>query len=252
MHELYTVLAEYYDTIYKSRAERVKEEIDFVEEIFRGGREERGKARSRPSLRDWNPNARTCREGGLRNPRSRPARGDVEGCEAEGRGSGFERQVHPGGQRLDISFEEEFDAVTMFFSSIMYFDDSAIRELFNSVRRTLRPGGGVFIADFPCWFYGGNDGPIVWDERRGGDERLVITDWREVEPAVQKLRFKRLVQIIMPNGETKAFFVDDELNIYTPREMRLLAEQYFSEVKIYGNLRRDIAPPATGGTGWWP
>lgn len=35
MHELYTVLAEYYDTIYKSRAERVKEEIDFVEEIFR-------------------------------------------------------------------------------------------------------------------------------------------------------------------------------------------------------------------------
>lgn len=92
------------------------------------------------------------------------------------------------GNALDISFEEEFDAVTMFFSSIMYFDDSAIRELFNSVRRTLRPGG-VFIADFPCWFYGGNDGPIVWDERRG-DERLVITDWREVEPAVQKLRFK--------------------------------------------------------------
>ncbi len=144
------------------------------------------------------------------------------------------------GNALDISFDEEFDAVTMFFSSIMYFDDSAIQELFNSVRQALKPGG-IFIADFPCWFYGGNDGPIVWDERRG-DERLVITDWREVEPAFQKLRFKRLVQIIRPNGETKAFFVDDELNIYTPREMRLLATRHFHEVKIYGNLRRSLAP----------
>lgn len=144
------------------------------------------------------------------------------------------------GNALDMSFEEEFDAVTMFFSSIMYFDDSAIRELFNSVKRALRLGG-VFIADFPCWFYGGNDGPIVWDERRGY-ERLVITDWREVEPAFQKLHFKRLVQIIRPNGETKAFFVDDELNIYTPREMRLMAEKYFKDVRIYGNLRRSLAP----------
>lgn len=35
MHELYTILAEYYDAIYQRRVERVKEEIDFVEEIFR-------------------------------------------------------------------------------------------------------------------------------------------------------------------------------------------------------------------------
>lgn len=35
MHELYTVLAEYYDAIYRKRAERVKKEIDFVEEIFK-------------------------------------------------------------------------------------------------------------------------------------------------------------------------------------------------------------------------
>lgn len=35
MHELYTVLAEYYDAIYRRRAERVGKEIDFVEELFR-------------------------------------------------------------------------------------------------------------------------------------------------------------------------------------------------------------------------
>ena len=35
MHELYTVLAEYYDAIYRRRAERVRDEINFVEEIFK-------------------------------------------------------------------------------------------------------------------------------------------------------------------------------------------------------------------------
>jgi len=34
MHELYTVLAEYYDAIYRRRAERVSREIDFVEKLF--------------------------------------------------------------------------------------------------------------------------------------------------------------------------------------------------------------------------
>lgn len=50
------------------------------------------------------------------------------------------------------------------------------------------------------------------------------------------------MQIIKPNGETKAFFVNDELNIYTPREMKLLAREHFSEVRIYGNLKRELAP----------
>ncbi len=35
MYELYTVLAKYYDAIYRRRVERVGEEVDFVEEIFK-------------------------------------------------------------------------------------------------------------------------------------------------------------------------------------------------------------------------
>ncbi len=144
------------------------------------------------------------------------------------------------GDALEIGFEEEFDAVSMFFSSIIYFDDPTLQQLFNSVKRALRPGG-VFIADFPCCYCTGKDDPIVWDERKG-DERLVITDWREVEPATEKLHFKRLVQIIKPDGSVRAFMVDDELNIYTPREMRLLAERCFREVRIYGNMKRRLDP----------
>ena len=231
MHELYTVLAEYYDAIYRRRAERVGEEMDFVEEIFRKDAEREVKRILDLACGTGIPTLELARRGyGVVGLDLHGEMLAVARKKAEGEGLKVEFVQ---GNALEIDFEEEFDAVTMFFSSIMYFDDSAIQELFNSVKRAPKPGG-VFIADFPCWFYGGSS-LAVWDERRG-DERLVITDWREVEPATQKLHFKRLVQIIRPDGSVKAFVVDDELNIYTPREMRLLAERHFRKVKIYGNL----------------
>jgi len=41
MKEFYTVLAEYHDAIYRPRAEKIKGEIDFIEELFQNeaGRE---------------------------------------------------------------------------------------------------------------------------------------------------------------------------------------------------------------------
>lgn len=231
MHELYTVLAEYYDAIYRRRVERVSREIDFVEELFQKEAEREVKKVLDLACGTGIPTLELARRGyqviGLDLHEEMLA---VARRKAGAAGLNIEFIQ---GNALEIGFEEEFDAVTMFFSSIMYFDDSTIQELFNSVKRAIRPGG-VFIADFPCWFYGGSDGPIVWDERKG-DERLVITDWRKVEPAFQKLHFKRLVQILKPDGSVKAFMVDDELNIYTPREMRLLAEKHFRKVKIYGD-----------------
>ncbi|WP_048148035.1 class I SAM-dependent methyltransferase [Palaeococcus ferrophilus] len=238
MHELYTALAEYYDAIYRGRAERVKEEIDFVEEIFR---EDAGRRVSRVldlACGTGIPTLELAERGydvvglDLHGEMLRIAR-----RKAEGRGLSVEFLQ---GDALSINFEDEFDAVTMFFSSITYFDESAIKQLFNSVKRALRPGG-VFIADFPAWHYSGRANPTVWDERKG-EEGIVITDWRELEPAFQKLRFKRLVQIIRPDGSVRAFMVDDELNVYTPREMRLMAGSCFDDVRVYGNLKRDMGP----------
>ncbi|NJE06567.1 class I SAM-dependent methyltransferase [Thermococcus sp. M36] len=238
MHELYTLLAEYYDAIYRRRTERVGAEIDFVEETFREDAERSVRRVLDLACGTGIPTLELARRGyevvGLDLHEEMLA---VARRKAKKEGLNVEFIQ---GDAIEITFEEEFDAVTMFFSSIMYFDDSAIQQLFNSVKRALRPGG-VFIADFPAWHYGGRDGPIVWDEMKG-DERLVITDWREVEPAFQKLHFKRLVQIIKPDGNVKAVFVDDELNIYTPREIRLLAGEYFPKVRIYGNLRRELRP----------
>ncbi|ASJ04601.1 class I SAM-dependent methyltransferase [Thermococcus barossii] len=232
MYELYTVLAEYYDAIYRRRAERVGKEIDFVEELFREDAEREVRRILDLACGTGIPTLELAGRGyevvGLDLHEEMLA---VARRKAEREGLSVEF-IH--GNALEIDFEEEFDAVTMFFSSIMYFDDSAIQQLFNSVKRALKPGG-VFIADTPGWNIVGGNEPIVWDERKG-DERLIITDWREVEPAFQKLHFKRLVQIMTPDGSVRAFMVDDELNIYTPRELRLLAEGHFRKVKIYGDL----------------
>ncbi|AEH24494.1 SAM-dependent methyltransferase [Pyrococcus yayanosii CH1] len=223
----------FYRSTTRRRAERVKDEINFVEGLFREDAEREVRRILDLACGTGIPTLELARRGyhvtglDLHEEMLTVARRKAEREELS--------VEFIQGNALEIDFEEEFDAITMFFSSIMYFDDSTIQVLFNSVKWALRPGG-IFIADFPCWYYGGRDGPIVWDERKG-DERLILTDWRVVEPAFQKLHFKRLVQIVKPDGSVRAFMVDDELNIYTPREIRLLAEKHFRKVKIYGNLR---------------
>ncbi|NJE26818.1 class I SAM-dependent methyltransferase [Thermococcus sp. MV5] len=238
MHELYTVLAEYYDVIYRRRAERVRDEINFVEEIFKADAKRDVKKILDLACGTGIPTLELARRGyeviGMDLHEEM-----LEVAKRKAKREGLTIEFIQG-DALEVDFNQEFDAVTMFFSSIMYFDERDIKKLFNSVAKALKPGG-VFVADFPCWFYGGSDGPIVWDEN-ADEEKLVITDWRIVEPGLQKLHFKRLVQILKPNGETKAFFVDDTLNIYTPREMRLLAKEHFDEVKIYGHLKRRLDP----------
>ncbi|USS40092.1 class I SAM-dependent methyltransferase [Thermococcus aggregans] len=238
MHELYTVLAEYYDVIYRKRAERVKDEIDFVEGIFKTDAKRDVKRILDLACGTGIPTLELAKRGyEVVGVDLHEEMLEVAKRKAEKEGLTIEFIQ---GDALEINFEEEFDAVTMFFSSIMYFDEEDIKKLFSSVIKALKPGG-VFVADFPCWFYGGSDGPIVWDENTD-EERLVITDWRTVEPAFQRLHFKRLVQIVKPDGSVRAFMVDDELNIYIPREMRLLADEFFNEVKIYGHLKRRLDP----------
>ncbi|WP_234394368.1 class I SAM-dependent methyltransferase [Thermococcus piezophilus] len=105
------------------------------------------------------------------------------------------------GDAAALDFREEFDAVTMFFSSILYLNEDRINELFNSVIKALRPGG-VFVADW------------------------------------SNLLFYR----------DRAFFTHENLNVYTAREMRLLAEKHFDEVIIYGDFQREL--PANAWRLW--
>jgi SAM-dependent methyltransferase len=235
MFELYTVLAKYYDVIYKAYLEYVPKMINFIEEIFKKDAKREVKRVLDLACGTGGPTLELVKRGysvvglDLHEEMLEVAR---EKAEKQKLSVEFIQ-----GDAKKLNFNEEFDAITMFFSSICYFDEEAIKELFNSVSKALKEGG-VFIADFPYQFTK-SDTPYVWDVKND-NETLIITDWRELENAVQKLHFKRLVQILKPNGEVKAFFVHDILNVYTPREMRLLARDYFSEVKIYGNLKREL------------
>jgi len=129
MHELYTVLAEYYDAIYRWRAER--DEIDFVEELFQKEAERKVKKILDLACGTGIPTLELARRGyevtglDLHEKMLAVARRKAE---REGLNVEFLR-----GDALELDFEEEFDAIMMFLSSIMYFDDSVIQELFNSM-----------------------------------------------------------------------------------------------------------------------
>jgi len=172
MHELYTVLAEYYDVIYRRRAERVRDEMNFVEEIFKADAKRDVKKILDLACGTGIPTLELAKRGyevtGMDLHEEM-----LEVAKRKAKREGLTIKLIQG-DVLEMNFEQKFDAVTMFFSSIMYFDEKDLRKLFNSVVKALKPGG-VFVADFPCWFYGESDGPIVWDESADG-EKLVITD----------------------------------------------------------------------------
>ncbi|NJE84404.1 class I SAM-dependent methyltransferase [Thermococcus sp. CX2] len=241
MGELYTLLAEYYDVIYRRRVEGIAGEIDFVEEIFRNDARVEVKRVLDLACGTGVPTLELARRGyevvglDLQEEMLSVARRKAE---REGLNVEFIQ-----GDAAELGFREEFDAVTMFFSSICYFDEHRIKELFNSVINALKPGG-VFVADWSNVAFMCFRGVDIWEEKNG-DEVVVTTGWKEVENASQMLHLRYLVQIVKSNGKVRAFHVHEVLNIYTAREMRLLAEKYFDEVRIYGDERRELGPNAS-------
>ncbi|AFK22022.1 class I SAM-dependent methyltransferase [Pyrococcus sp. ST04] len=237
MHELYTVLARYYDSIYRRRIEEIRLEIDFLEEIFKNDAEREVRRVLDLACGTGIPSLELARRGyevvgvDLHEEMLKIAR---EKAKSLGLNIRFIRE-----DALKISFSEEFDAVTMLFSSIAYFDEDSLVELLRRVYKALREGG-VFVADFGMWFSVKSNHPVIWSEFHG-EEKLILIDWREVFPGIQKMRFRRVVQIIKPDGTTKSFLVDDELNLYTPREMSLIGKTIFKKVSIYSDYQRKLS-----------
>ncbi len=148
----------------------------------------------------------------------------------------------------ELRFVEEFDAVTMFFSSLPYmttYED--LMRLLRGVYRALRPGD-VLVADEPnplafAYRLGRKEGPTVWDVEHG-DEKLVIIDWRELEDVNAIVHFKRVVMMLKPDGTSRTYSMHDRLRLYTAHELKTAAKEAgFSHVRIYGDFKLSDEEP---------
>ncbi|HDI73859.1 MAG TPA: class I SAM-dependent methyltransferase [Candidatus Korarchaeota archaeon] len=239
---LYTVLAHYYDIIYRDYLERtVPRLIDFVEEVFK--RDARIPVRKILDL--------ACGTGGPTIELAR--RGyEVTGLDLHEEMLSIAREKVKRiglsipfirGDARELGFVEEFDAVTMFFTSISYMtrlDD--LRKLMRGVYNSLK-SGGLFIADSPNPYefvkrLGESPGPQVWDVEAPSGERILITDYKELEDVKGIVHFKRVITVIDDQGNSRTYLMDDPVRLYTSNELRATARDAgFPEVRIYGDLR---------------
>lgn len=222
---LYTALARWYDIIYRDYLERVVPKIiDFVVEVF-----EKVAERDVEDVLDI-----ACGTGGptlLLAKRGYRVTGldlheemlEVARSKALNEGLNIE---FPQGDARNLEFSEEFDAATMFFTSIAYMTEwEDLMSLLRSVHAALRPGG-VFIADTSnpysyCWTKDLNK-PTVWDVKEG-DNTLVMTDWKELAGPDGQVMFRRIVDIVGPDGSVRRFIMSDKLRFYTRKELELAA-----------------------------
>ncbi len=137
-----------------------------------------------------------------------------------------------------IDYREEFDAVTLFFTSINYvLSDDDIQELFKRVYRALKPGG-VFIADTLNILTNANrliEGiPVHW-RIDIDDKNIVVLDTVLMDSISQIINWNRT--IILQDKESVKIIPDKHvLRGYTGNELKLLARNVgFKKIVIYGD-----------------
>jgi len=240
-HVLYTILAKYYDVIYRDYlVSIVPKMIDFVEEIFKRHAKIPIRRILDLACGTGGPTIELAKRGYL-----------VVGVDLYkevldiAREKALKNNVKIEFIQADvrsIDFHEEFDAATMFFSSISYmttFED--LEKLLKNVYNALRKGG-VFVADagnplFLAYYLGRTGSPIVWDVEHG-DEKIVMIDYKELENVTGILYFKRLIMIIKPNGTVRVYHMNDKLRLYTAHEFKTVCYKVgFEEVIIYGDMK---------------
>ncbi|ALL00809.1 Methyltransferase [Pyrodictium delaneyi] len=232
-HLMYTVLAEYYDYIYARYLEQVPSIIDAVEELFR--RHARGAVRRVLDLAcgTGSPTLELARRGysvtgvDLHGEVLKVARrkAEREGLRVE--------LVQADMRELDLP-RRDYDAATVFFSSIQYVGSyGELVGVLERIRAHLRPGGVlVFDAMNPLAVDASRQ--VVWDAPGPRGEHLFMVDYRDVDPFKQVMRFKRLIMVLDGRGGARTYLVDDEVYLYTPNEYRLaLREAGFREAHLY-------------------
>jgi len=234
LHELYTILAEYYDCIYSAYLSKVPDIVNSVEVIFRVHSKIPVKRVLDLACGTGGPTVELARRGY-----------EVVGvdineevlriAEAKSKATGVNvRLIRMDMKSLDLG--EVFDAATIFFSSIQYVGPwNELTSFLGRLRRNVREGGVVvFDAMNPLYLHTVESKPIVWDVYCKSGERLLLIDYREVDPFAQTMRFKRLVHVIREGRLVKVVLVDDLLYLYTVNEYKLALERAgFEVVTVY-------------------
>lgn len=237
---LYTKLARYYDVLYRDYIERVVPRyVDFVEQVFKARAERSIKRILDVACGTGSPALELARRGydvvclDLHDEMLEIAKSKAE---SEGLKLEFVKK-----DARNLDYNGEFDAVTMFFTSIAYMvEDSDLNRLLTGVHRALKPGG-VFVADTPnpyafAYRFGAMPGPGVWEVKAPDGKILFIIDYREFENVKAIVHFKRLVMIINEDRTMRSYFVYDKLRLYNARELRESAIRTgFRAAEVYGD-----------------
>lgn len=247
---LYTKYARYYDVIYRDYLiQKVPKIIDFVERVFRQEAEREVKEILDIACGTGGPTIELARRGYR-----------VVGLDASPQMLEIAREkakkmridvVFKLGDMRKLDFNEEFDAVTCFFSSLGYnLSDEDIMNTLKGVYNSLRKGG-VFIADVPNPFHRLDkllQGPVtnVWRVHEDNVNILII-DVRWLENTVAPLLEWERTLIVDHNGRMDMFFDLHKLRLYTANELKLYSRiAGFKKTKIYGDYNLIEDPKQAG------
>ncbi len=247
-HTLYTIAAKYYDPIYKNYLEKtVPKLVDMLEKAIKKHAERPVKEILDIACGTGGPTIEIAKRG-YKTTGVDLHKEMIEIARQKTRKHNLKINYQVKDMRK-INYKEKYDAITIFFTSINYNQTPQQLQIFlKKTHKALRPGG-ILVADATnplalAKKLGRQNTPIIWDTTTPENEKLVITDYKELEDARQILHFKRIITIIKNNGETKTYHMHDTLGLYTKNEIELIAQQAgYRKTHIYGDINLENPEP---------